>query len=292
MSFLSTHRARRGQWARTPGEHGPGQPTAGPGQARPWAEMNSLASTARWAPTPAAHGGDAVRSCSEAVGAHDRQSGPANLRTTRGRSTPPRGTPSDQRAPLQSQPLQRYLVTMPPGQVPIWVPLVVALIGLLGVLATQVLSGRREDRRWERERDREDSKRKTDRQIKQADKWYERKLDAYSRVISSLEAWGWKLYPLSRDVLKGSRTLTDGEREELARMRELALDALAPMNLYAPDTVREKFVLAMTSLADFTRELLKGEETIDELRERRRHSREMYKDVRKAIRDELGTNVP
>jgi len=38
---------------------------------------------------------------------------------------------------------------------PVWVPLVVAILGLGGVLISQVLAGRREDARWQRERARE-----------------------------------------------------------------------------------------------------------------------------------------
>jgi hypothetical protein len=41
---------------------------------------------------------------------------------------------------------------MSSGGVPLWVPLVVALVGLVGVLTAQALANRRDDRRWIRER--------------------------------------------------------------------------------------------------------------------------------------------
>lgn len=40
--------------------------------------------------------------------------------------------------------------------VPLWIPLAVGLLGVLGVIVGQLLGSRREDRRWERERERED----------------------------------------------------------------------------------------------------------------------------------------
>jgi len=44
---------------------------------------------------------------------------------------------------------------MSSNQVPLWVPLVVALVGFAGVLAAQVLANRRDDMRWERQMERE-----------------------------------------------------------------------------------------------------------------------------------------
>ncbi|NBH07247.1 hypothetical protein [Amycolatopsis sp. SID8362] len=42
------------------------------------------------------------------------------------------------------------------SQVPVWIPIVVALLGLAGVIATQVLSGRRETKRLAEEAAREE----------------------------------------------------------------------------------------------------------------------------------------
>ncbi|MDI5979851.1 hypothetical protein [Amycolatopsis magusensis] len=45
---------------------------------------------------------------------------------------------------------------MQSGQVSVWVPIVVGVIGLVGVIAGQLVSAWREDRRWRREQVRED----------------------------------------------------------------------------------------------------------------------------------------
>lgn len=45
---------------------------------------------------------------------------------------------------------------MQSGQVSVWVPIVVGVIGLVGVIAGQLVNAWREDRRWRREQERED----------------------------------------------------------------------------------------------------------------------------------------
>lgn len=44
-----------------------------------------------------------------------------------------------------------------------WVPIVVALFGLAGVLVSQVIAGRREDKRWLRDSERENVRWERDR---------------------------------------------------------------------------------------------------------------------------------
>lgn len=46
---------------------------------------------------------------------------------------------------------------MQSGQVSVWVPIIVGVIGLIGVIAGQLVNAWREDRRWKREREREES---------------------------------------------------------------------------------------------------------------------------------------
>jgi hypothetical protein len=53
---------------------------------------------------------------------------------------------------------------MPSGQVSVWVPIIVGVIGLVGVIAGQLINSRREDRRWAREAKREDLRWQRERQ--------------------------------------------------------------------------------------------------------------------------------
>ncbi len=177
------------------------------------------------------------------------------------------------------------------AQVPLWVPLAVALLGLAGVLSAQLIAGRREDRRWAREQQREELRWRRDREREQHDRSYQGRLDAYSRVIGALEAWGWALYPIKHAVLDQGLPLTEQQREELRRLRALALDALGPMNLFAPADVRELMRVAILSRADFTTAILTGEVSPDELRVQWRHSWDSYKELRNAVRADLGVDA-
>jgi hypothetical protein len=64
---------------------------------------------------------------------------------------------------------------MSSGQVSVWVPIVVAVLGILGVVAGQLINIWREERRWERERLREDLRWERERQRDIDAHWRERR---------------------------------------------------------------------------------------------------------------------
>lgn len=68
------------------------------------------------------------------------------------------------------------------GQVSVWVPIVVGLIGLIGVIISQLVNAWREDRRWKREREIEAIR------LRQEDvfKWREIKLRVYAQFLELL----------------------------------------------------------------------------------------------------------
>lgn len=68
---------------------------------------------------------------------------------------------------------------MPAGQVPVWIPIVVGVIGVAGVLAGQFIGAWREDKRWTREWERE----KARWQREDNDHWKEVRLDYYIKYI-------------------------------------------------------------------------------------------------------------
>ena len=57
------------------------------------------------------------------------------------------------RSPVEL-PTVHYRQPMQSGQVSIWVPIVVGIIGLIGIVAGQLVNAWREDRRWRREQER------------------------------------------------------------------------------------------------------------------------------------------
>ncbi|MEU4444898.1 hypothetical protein AB0K14_03205 [Actinosynnema sp. NPDC050801] len=85
---------------------------------------------------------------------------------------------------------------MQSGQVPIWVPIVVGVIGLAGVIVGQLINARREDIRWKREREREDLRwqREVEKDQKARDHdfdkyWLDRKTDVYAELLQASSAW-------------------------------------------------------------------------------------------------------
>ena len=79
---------------------------------------------------------------------------------------------------------------MPSGQVSVWVPIVVGIIGLLGVVTGQLINSRREDRRWEREAAREELRHRRERERLAAERahalalhWSQERKDACAGLL-------------------------------------------------------------------------------------------------------------
>jgi hypothetical protein len=145
---------------------------------------------------------------------------------------------------------------MPSAQVSVWVPLVVALVGLGGVLGAQLVAGWREDRRWQREVQREELRWQREVRREQERRRHDGREDAYARAIGALEAWQWVMYPVKERVLKERGVMTDQQRQRLAAMSDTAHELLGPMNLHAPERVRNLMRDAVLSKSDLTADLL------------------------------------
>ena len=79
------------------------------------------------------------------------------------------------------------------GQVSVWVPIVVALLGLAGVIGGQIINAWREDRRWQREQRREDIRWQRQKltenaklRLEHASQWRETKIRIYGELIAAL----------------------------------------------------------------------------------------------------------
>lgn len=102
---------------------------------------------------------------------------------------------------------------MAQGQVSVWVPIVVAVLGIVGLVVGQLVNAWREDRRWEREQAREKDKR--DHEVRTH--WEKERLDAYTHFAKVLGEW--------RELLHEMETLLRVDQEPAsslaARIREL-----------------------------------------------------------------------
>ncbi|SEC44195.1 hypothetical protein SAMN04489727_3764 [Amycolatopsis tolypomycina] len=114
-----------------------------------------------------------------------------------------------------------------------WIPIVVALLGLAGVILTQVLSGRREARRMAEETAREERRWQREREART----HETRADAYAQLMGVLEAFDGVLFQ-ARAVLESDKKLDEHQATELRAVRSEAQHALGPVVLHAPEAVR------------------------------------------------------
>ncbi|MER6798991.1 hypothetical protein [Amycolatopsis mediterranei] len=119
------------------------------------------------------------------------------------------------------------------SQVPVWIPIVVALLGLAGVILTQILSGRREIRRMAEEAAREERRWQREREART----HETRADAYAQLMGVLEAFDGVLFQ-ARAVRESGGELDEHQLEELREVRSEAQHALGPVVLHAPEAVR------------------------------------------------------
>ena len=119
------------------------------------------------------------------------------------------------------------------SQVPVWIPIVVALLGLAGVLLTQVLSGRREARRMTEETAREERRWQREREART----HETRAEAYALLLGALEAFDGVLFQ-ARAVREAGDQLDEHQVNELREVRSETQHALGPVALHAPEAVR------------------------------------------------------
>lgn len=105
------------------------------------------------------------------------------------------------------------------SQVPLWIPIAVALLGLAGVIATQLLNNRREELRWRRDREARS---------------HDARAIAYAEVMGVIEAFDMVLFE-NRNAREVAKSINEADVREAAGE---ARRALGPVNLHAPEAVR------------------------------------------------------
>ncbi|MET0134153.1 MAG: hypothetical protein ABW215_11235, partial [Kibdelosporangium sp.] len=127
---------------------------------------------------------------------------------------------------------------MSSSSVPLWVTILVAFVGFVGVLSAQFVAAWREDRRWRRDQQREDKKWDRERAKEIDNRSFEGRQNAYAQIIASVEAYDWLVYPViamvRRDALPGAE-----EKTEVRRAREELRLSLGPVNLFAPAHIKD-----------------------------------------------------
>lgn len=118
----------------------------------------------------------------------------------------------------------------------------VAFVGFAGVLSSQFIAAWREDRRWRRDQEREDKKWSRERAKEIENRDYDGRKEAYSQIISSVEAYDWLLYPVMAHIRRTADNptgLSDDQKDEVKRAREELRQSLGLINLFAPQRFNE-----------------------------------------------------
>ncbi|MBN6041400.1 hypothetical protein [Amycolatopsis sp. 195334CR] len=168
---------------------------------------------------------------------------------------------------------------MSSAQVPLWVPILVGVLGVAGVVTAQVITTFREERRWRREQQREDLRWERQKE----ERTHEARAEAYAELIGVVEALDFALYR----VRKGDENdvvLADDLREVVSKARH----ALGPVNLHAPERIRVKLKESMLPRFDLAAKLL--EKGGDDLGKWHKGQRE-YRLLRAEMRRDLGLDA-
>ena len=175
---------------------------------------------------------------------------------------------------------------MSSGQVPLWVPVVVALLGLGGVLGAQLIAGWREDRRWRRETEREELRWRREREKDRENRSYEGRAKAYAEVIGAIESFDWVIYD-ARRVVRAGGELDEWLAAELRKATAQARTSLGSVNVQAPERIRallRESLLGRSTLATRLLDGRYGQQEHDRWWEAQRE----YKILRRAMREDLG----
>lgn len=148
---------------------------------------------------------------------------------------------------------------MQTAQVPLWVPLLVGVLGILGALGAQWLATRRDDRRWERESQREElrwrqelGKLEAEREHEIVVHWSKARLDVYKALVANVEQWKTKATgAIERCKHAGDGRISEDDARELANTTPGFLAIRAEIDFLSTTPVKwaaNRLVLRVNSL--------------------------------------------
>lgn len=119
------------------------------------------------------------------------------------------------------------------SQVPVWIPIIVALVGLAGVILTQILAGHREARRASNDAAREERRWQREREART----HEARAAAYAELMGAIEAFDMVLFQAWK-IRQAGIDLDTVETTELRDARNKTQNSLGQSVLHAPEEVR------------------------------------------------------
>jgi hypothetical protein len=169
------------------------------------------------------------------------------------------------------------------SQVPVWIPIVVAMLGLAGVVLTQILAGRRERQRWREDEAREERRWQRERDART----YELRATAYAEVIGAIEAFDGVLYQ-ARQTRESNEPIDDHQRSGLREAMSEAQHALGAVNLHAPEAIRIRIREATLPRMRLSTMLLDPASSTSKMRPAWDASQIAYRELRALMRRDLG----
>jgi hypothetical protein len=176
------------------------------------------------------------------------------------------------------------------SSVPLWVTILVAFVGFIGVLSAQFIAAWREDRRWRREQEREELRWNRERVKEVEDRNFTGRQTAYAQVIAAVEACDWLLYPLIKVTRRGGEPTVE-ELAEVRRAREELRHSLGPVNLHAPQRFNELVRSAMLPRSNLAMELMSERRTRERIETLWDESQTGYRVMRREMRRDLGLDA-
>ncbi|MEV4312185.1 hypothetical protein [Actinocrispum sp. NPDC049592] len=180
---------------------------------------------------------------------------------------------------------------MSSSQVPLWVTLLIAFIGLLGVLSAQFIAAWREDRRWRREQEREELRWRRERQRELDNRDFEGRQTAYAQVVGAIEGFDWLIYP-AMSAIRNGREITPEIEADLRRAREEIRLSLGPINLHAPKRFNELLRAAVLPRSRIAMDVAGGiNRDRDHIESLWNRGQDAYRQMRAHMRRDLGLDA-
>lgn len=172
------------------------------------------------------------------------------------------------------------------SQVPVWIPIVVAVLGLSGVIVSQVLASRREANRVREETAREERRWRRERDART----YEARAAAYAQLVGAIEAFDMVLFPAGRARLRGL-DLDPGDRAEIREARGKFRESLGPVVLLAPENIRQLILEATIPRSEHVEAVLAMAVDKSTLRSEWDAGQRNYRILRRHMRIDLGLDA-
>lgn len=164
-----------------------------------------------------------------------------------------------------------------------WVPIVVAVVGLAGVVVTQALVTRREARRTREEAAREERRFERERETRTR----EARATAYAQLIGGVEAFDLVVYP-ALQLRETGRDLDATDAAELREGRAKLREPPGPTVLHAPEANRDLIKDAVLPWVRLANALLDAGRDPDGLRAEWDAGQRGYRILRMHMRRDLG----